>query len=54
MDLATMNKKLRNSQYASKAAFIADLDLIWSNCLLYNSDPVYQLYISILRYIGVE
>jgi len=39
MDIGTMIKKLKNLQYKSKKEFVADLDLIWSNCLLYNSDP---------------
>lgn len=38
MDLGTMTKKLKTLTYKSKAEFVADLDLIWSNCLKYNAD----------------
>ncbi len=38
MDLSTMTKKLRGLQYKSKQEFVADLNLIWSNCLLYNDN----------------
>jgi transcriptional activator SPT7 len=34
-----MSKKLKNFLYSNKAEFIKDLDLIWSNCLEYNSIP---------------
>lgn len=37
MDFGTMTKKLKNLQYKSKAEFVADLELIWSNCMLYNA-----------------
>lgn len=40
MDLATLLKKVRQQSYRTKKAFSEDLDLIWSNCLLYNSHPV--------------
>ena len=33
-----MTKKLKNLQYKSRAEFVADLDLIWNNCLKYNAD----------------
>lgn len=33
-----MTKKLKLLSYKSKAEFVADLDLIWSNCLKYNGD----------------
>jgi transcriptional activator SPT7 len=38
MDLGTMTKKLKTLTYKSKADFVADLDLIWGNCLKYNGD----------------
>ncbi|POS86280.1 hypothetical protein EPUL_001204 [Erysiphe pulchra] len=38
MDLGTMTKKLKTLTYKSKAEFVTDLDLIWSNCLKYNAD----------------
>lgn len=37
MDLGTVLKKVKAQQYKDKKAFKADLDLIWDNCLLYNS-----------------
>jgi len=40
MDLATLLKKVKQQAYRTKKAFAEDLDLIWSNCLLYNSHPV--------------
>ncbi|GAB1523439.1 Transcriptional activator spt7 [Rhizoctonia solani] len=43
MDLATMSKKVRTKQYRNKAEFIADLNLIWDNCLSYNAHPTHPL-----------
>jgi transcriptional activator SPT7 len=43
MDLGSMTKKLKGLQYKSKAEFVADLDLIWSNCLRYNQDLSHPL-----------
>lgn len=40
MDLATLLKRVKQQTYRTKKAFAEDLDLIWSNCLLYNSHPV--------------
>lgn len=40
MDLATLLKKVKQQSYRTKRAFAEDIDLIWSNCLLYNSHPV--------------
>ncbi|GMM53321.1 SAGA histone acetyltransferase complex subunit [Starmerella bacillaris] len=39
MDLNTVMRKLRGLQYNSKQEFLDDLNLIWNNCLTYNSDP---------------
>lgn len=39
MDLNTVMRKLRLLQYDSKQSFLDDLNLIWTNCLTYNSDP---------------
>jgi hypothetical protein len=39
MDLSTVTKKLKSLLYVSKKDFTQDLDLIWSNCLLYNTIP---------------
>ncbi|GJN91821.1 hypothetical protein Rhopal_004844-T1 [Rhodotorula paludigena] len=43
MDLATLLKKVKQQAYRTKKAFAEDLDLIWSNCLLYNSHPNHPL-----------
>ncbi|GAA5955455.1 hypothetical protein JCM10213_000379 [Rhodosporidiobolus nylandii] len=43
MDLGTLLKKVRQQTYRTKKAFAEDLDLIWSNCLLYNSHPAHPL-----------
>jgi transcriptional activator SPT7 len=40
MDLGTMGRKVRGKQYRTKAEFVADLNLIWDNCLNYNANPV--------------
>lgn len=40
MDLGTVLKKVKAQQYKDKSQFKADLDLIWDNCLLYNTLPV--------------
>src|SRR5256714_1130185 len=37
MDLGLMTKKLKQLTYQSKAEFVDDLKLIWTNCLKYNS-----------------
>jgi transcriptional activator SPT7 len=42
MDLGTMQRNLRTgTYYKSKALFLEELDLIWENCLAYNSDQVF-------------
>ncbi|KAF7943480.1 hypothetical protein EAE96_011405 [Botrytis aclada] len=43
MDLGTMTKKLKQHQYRSKTEFVADLDLIWENCLNYNGADKHPL-----------
>ncbi|KAK3179973.1 Transcriptional activator spt7 [Lecanicillium sp. MT-2017a] len=43
MDLGTMTKKLKSLTYKSKADFVADLNLIWDNCLKYNQDMNHPL-----------
>lgn len=43
MDLGTMQKKVKSAQYKNKKQFAHDLNLIWDNCLLYNSDPTHPL-----------
>ncbi|KIM31113.1 hypothetical protein M408DRAFT_253724 [Serendipita vermifera MAFF 305830] len=43
MDLQTMGRKVKSKSYLSKKAFADDLNLIWDNCLTYNSDPNHHL-----------
>jgi transcriptional activator SPT7 len=43
MDLGTMTKKLKALQYKSKQEFVDDLNLIWANCLKYNTNPEHFL-----------
>jgi len=41
MDLGTMHRNLKTGTYfKSKAHFLEELNLIWDNCLTYNTDPV--------------
>jgi transcriptional activator SPT7 len=41
MDLGTMHRNLKTGTYfKSKAHFLEELNLIWDNCLIYNTDPV--------------
>jgi len=40
MDFQTMLKKVKTKAYKSKRDFRDDLDLIWSNCKMYNAAPV--------------
>ncbi|KAI8355336.1 hypothetical protein B0O80DRAFT_40979 [Mortierella sp. GBAus27b] len=51
MDLGTVLKKLKAFQYKSKDQFAKDLELIYDNCLLYNSDPssVYRKHAIAMR-----
>ncbi|KAL9053198.1 MAG: hypothetical protein Q9162_004929 [Coniocarpon cinnabarinum] len=41
MDFGTMLRKLKDRAYRSKRDFTDDLDLIWANCLKYNTDPTH-------------
>ncbi len=43
MDLGTMTKKLKATTYRSKQEFVDDINLIWANCLRYNTDPNHLL-----------
>ena len=47
MDFQTMGKKVKQKQYKSKKEFKDDLDLIWSNCFVYNATEVRPLYFSL-------
>lgn len=38
MDLGTVLKKVKDGEYASPTEALADVELIWSNCRLYNGD----------------
>jgi transcriptional activator SPT7 len=40
MDFATMSKNVKMQRYKTKAEFGADLDLIWENCLFFNTQEV--------------
>ena len=40
MDLGTMFKKLKSFAYTSRAQVLSDLELIYENCFIYNTDPV--------------
>ncbi|CAO1631964.1 unnamed protein product [Parajaminaea phylloscopi] len=46
MDLGLMLKNVKSGKYRTKEAFRRDLDLIWDNCLLYNTEPSHPLRIS--------
>lgn len=46
MDLGLMLKNVKGGKYRTKEAFKRDLDLIWDNCLLYNTEPSHPLRIS--------
>ena len=36
MDLGTIKKKLQHNCYATPQDFVADMTLIWENCIKYN------------------
>lgn len=38
MDLSTIKKKLHSGKYSSIGECIEDIELIWSNCKLYNQE----------------
>ncbi|KAF8317608.1 hypothetical protein DL93DRAFT_2134010 [Clavulina sp. PMI_390] len=43
MDLGTMARKVKQHTYKNKREFVYDLNLIWDNCLTYNSEPTHPL-----------
>eukprot|EP00842_Homolaphlyctis_polyrhiza_P000939 jgi/Hompol1/1846/HPOL_002777-RA len=47
----TMTKKLKALQYPSKADFTRDLNLIWQNCMTYNTipDSIYRRHASAMK-----
>ncbi|KDQ56329.1 hypothetical protein JAAARDRAFT_208033 [Jaapia argillacea MUCL 33604] len=49
MDLQTMLKKVKSKTYKSKAEFKDDLDLIWSNCFVYNASETHPLRLAATR-----
>ncbi|KAJ1912817.1 Transcriptional activator spt7 [Mycoemilia scoparia] len=56
MDLGTMTKKLKSLQYDRKSEFQHDLDLIYSNCYTYNTQPdnLLRKYVTILHDRGKQ
>ncbi len=48
MDLTTVDKKLKTYQYRLVEDFLKDIELIWSNCITYNTEA----HVSIPRYSG--
>ena len=46
-----MSKKLKSQEYISKQQFLDDLNLIFSNCFMYNTaeDSIYRQHIQMLR-----
>lgn len=49
MDFQSMLKKVKQRQYKSKKEFKDDLDLIWSNCFLYNATENHHLRLCATR-----
>ncbi|KAI9441880.1 hypothetical protein H4582DRAFT_1421945 [Lactarius indigo] len=49
MDFQTMGKKVKQKQYKSKKEFKDDLDLIWSNCFVYNATENHPLRLCATR-----
>ena len=43
MDLSTISKKIKAKLYQNKKSFANDLNQIWTNCLIYNTDPSHPL-----------
>ncbi len=56
MDLGKMSRKLKDSEYKSKQQFMSDLNLIVSNCLLYNINPlsIFRSYAASLKDRGEQ
>jgi transcriptional activator SPT7 len=46
MDLTTMLRNVKSGRYKNKADFVTDLDLIWENCMHYNTQEVCHFYSS--------
>ncbi|EPZ33530.1 hypothetical protein ROZALSC1DRAFT_26859 [Rozella allomycis CSF55] len=51
MDLGTMARKLKSFEYQSKSEFASDLNLIYTNCIQYNSSPdsIYRIHATKLK-----
>ncbi|KAH8977282.1 hypothetical protein EDB86DRAFT_2838091 [Lactarius hatsudake] len=49
MDFQTMGRKVKRKQYKSKKEFKDDLDLIWSNCFVYNATENHPLRLCTTR-----
>ena len=43
MDLSTIQKNIRAHKYKNKVDFAKDLNLIWDNCFLYNTQEVHRI-----------
>lgn len=43
MDLSTVLRNVKTHKYKTKAEFATDLDLIWQNCLTYNTTMVSEV-----------
>lgn len=54
MDLGLMLKNVKSGKYRSKEGFRKDLDLIWDNCLLYNSEPVSTRWEEVLESVQTD
>ena len=63
MDLGTVKKKLNNNFYSSTDKFLSDIELVFSNCKLYNPpesdvvsmcNQVLALYQSQIRVLGLD
>jgi len=40
MDLSTIKKKLEKKEYTNIDSFIADMNLIWNNCIAFNGKTI--------------
>jgi transcriptional activator SPT7 len=50
MDLGTVQRNLKTGTYfRSKAHFMEEVDLIWDNCLRYNTDPVWRFDVQLIK-----
>lgn len=52
MDLGTIRNKIEQNEYDSVASFIADVELVWSNAILFNGRN--SIIFSIVRYLQTK